>query len=214
MSFTNTNFLRPAIDHYLLNKVDDQDRKTHCFHPSSLTECPRVLYDLYVAESLESSGIDPRTKRIFDNGHGVHFRLQDYCKEVGILIDQNVNVSDDKYEICGEIDGLLEFCDELIVLDIKSINNKNFLNLYFPPESHVVQVNIYLYCLGLKYGILLYECKDNQELAEFGIEYDPKVLVPIFKKIRYVQDCVREKRIPPREIGYKCEWCKKDKDCA
>ena len=205
--------LTPILDYYLLTRVVNQDRKTHCFHPSSLSSCPRKLYESYLIEDYSLIKEEPRLARIFENGHGVHKRLQTNFRDAGLLIDEDVPISDDKFEICGEIDGLLKYWDELIVLDVKSINKKGFRNLFRPSESHIIQLNVYLYCLGLRYGILLYECKDDQEIAEYLVEYDPRVLLPIFRKIKYVQECLKSNTVPPRHDGYSCRWCEYDKTC-
>jgi hypothetical protein len=213
LSVKPIKFIKPIIDHYLSNRLDNVDRKTGCFHPSSLTKCSLLLYEEYLKESLASTYGDPRVKRIFDNGRHVHTRLQGYCKEIGILIDEDVPIHDDKYEICGEIDGLLKFWDELVVMDVKSINKANFQNLITPSLGYIIQLNVYLYCLGLKYGILFYECKDDQEMHEFLIEYNPSILIPIFKKIKYVQDCIKTKTIPVAEECDYCKWCDRKDTC-
>lgn len=206
-------FLKPMLNHYLSQRVDNVGRKTGCFHPSSLASCPRLLYESYLLSTHESSDSDPRVKRIFDNGRYVHQRIQNYYREIGVLIDEDVPISDEKYEICGEIDGLLKFWDELIVLDVKSINKNGFRNLYKPSYGYIVQLNVYMYCLGLRYGILLYECKDDQEVAEFLVEYNESILVPIFQKLKYVQKCIQLGQVPPRFEGYDCYWCSYNSSC-
>lgn len=207
------DFLKPVLDYHLSNRVDGVGRKTGCFHPSALSYCSRLLQEHYLAKSHESTDIDTRIKRVFDNGHSAHFRIQNYFKEIGILIDENVPISDDKYEICGEIDGLLKYWDELVILDVKTINKDRYRKLFCPSEEYIIQLNIYMYCLNLKYGILLYECKDDQEVSEFLVEYDVNVLAPVFKKIKYVKDCIQKGIIPPREDNHNCVWCKHKKTC-
>ena len=61
-------FIKPIIDYHLSNRVDNIDRKTGCFHPSSLTKCPILLYEDYLKDTLASSDGEPTLKRIFDNG--------------------------------------------------------------------------------------------------------------------------------------------------
>ena len=71
-----------AIDDFLTNKPKS-NRAIHCFHPSSLHENEDFLYQAYF--NGDSRKFEPRILRIFDNGHGVHERLQGYLKDIGIL---------------------------------------------------------------------------------------------------------------------------------
>jgi hypothetical protein len=205
-------FLTPILDHYLTVRTLNEKRKTHCFHPSTLSQCPQKLYESYLIDDYSTQQVDPVTSRIFENGHSVHKRLQRNFRDAGLLVDEDVSIHDDKYEICGEIDGLLKYWDELMVFDLKSVNKKKFMTMYKPEDSHVIQVNIYLYCLGLRYGFLFYECKDNQLTHEFLVEYDSDIVLPVFKKIKYVQQCLKDNIVPPCEGGYEgCRWCDQKK---
>jgi hypothetical protein len=53
-----------------------------------------------------------------------------------------------------------------------------------------------MFCLGIPRGCLLYECKDNQELKEFFIKQNEKILDPILEKIKYVQRCIEDGKEP------------------
>ena len=97
---------------------------------------------------------------------------------------------------------------EIVYYPIIIIECNYLFDLYI-----LIQLNIYMYCLNLKYGILLYECKDDQEISEFLVEYDVNVLAPVFKKIKYVKDCIQKGIIPPREDNHNCVWCKHKKTC-
>lgn len=194
----------------MTTRVLNQERKTGCFHPSSLSRCPKILYDSYLKESHVGTEDDARKARIFENGHSVHKRLQKNFRDSSLLIDEDVPIHDDKYEICGEIDGLLSFWGELIVLDIKSVNSRKFRSMYKPEDSHIIQVNVYMYCLGIKYGFLFYECKDDQQVHEYFLEYNPEVLLPVFKKIKFVQKCIQEETSPECKYDdkkFECRYC-------
>lgn len=82
--------------------------------------------------------------------------------------------------------------------------------MYKPDDSHIIQVNVYMYCLGIKYGFLFYECKDDQQVHEYFLKYDPNVLVPVFKKIKFVQNCIQEKIVPECKYSsqkFECQYC-------
>ena len=183
-----------TIDDYLQNRPRDV-RAKNCFHPSSLHKSPKELYHHYL-EGDTNQKFDSRILRIFDNGHAVHRRLQRYLLEIGILIQDEVPVENREYEIKGHTDGILKTDGLEGVLEIKSMNANQFYALYKPKPEHLIQVNIYMFCLGIPRACLLYECKDNQELKEFFVKQDPGILNPVLEKIRYVQMCIKTKKEP------------------
>jgi hypothetical protein len=177
------------IDEYLQARPRDE-RAIRCFHPSSLHKSPKELYWHYLQG--DANKFDSRTLRIFDNGHCVHGRLQRYLKEAGILLEDEVPVANEEYEIRGHTDGIIEFNGTTGILEIKSMNARNFYSAYEPKPEHLVQVNVYMFCTGIPRACLLYECKDDQQLKEFFVKQDPAVLDPVLEKIRSVQECIKK----------------------
>lgn len=188
-----------SIDEYLQHRPKDK-RPKHCFHPSSLHKSPKELYHHY-REGDNNQEFDSRILRIFDNGHDVHARIQKYLKDIGLLKHTEVSVENAEYEIKGHSDGILEIDGVEGVLEIKSMNSNQFYSCYEPKPEHLIQINIYMFCLGISNGCLLYECKNNQELKEFYIKQDSKILDPILAKIKYVQDCLKKARKPEVELS-------------
>ncbi len=182
------------IDEYLKGRPRDK-RPIRCFHPSSLHKSPRELYWHYLLGDT-GQDVEPRVLRIFDNGHGVHTRLQAYLKETGVLRRSEVPVENRDYEIKGHTDGIIRVNGVDAVLEIKSMNSNRFYSCYEPKPDHLIQVNIYMFCLGIPRGCILCECKDNQELKEFYVRQSPEVLTPMLEKIRFVQACVRAGKEP------------------
>jgi hypothetical protein len=181
--------INKAIDTYLETTPRDE-RPIRCFHPSSLHRPPRELYWHYLKGDVQEFG--PRTLRIFDNGHHVHERLQAYLKEAGILLESEVPVASEEYEIRGHTDGIIKINGMEGILEIKSMNARNFHSAYEPKTDHLVQVNVYMFCTSIPRACLLYECKDDQRLKEFFVKQDPAVLNPVLEKIRCVQECLRK----------------------
>jgi len=184
-----------AIDSFLENRPKD-DRPKHCFHPSSLHKSIDELYRHYL-NGDNSKKFEPRVLRIFDNGHGVHNRLQGYLKEIGILKQAEIPVENAEYEIKGHADGIIDINGVSGVLEIKSMNTNQFYSAYDPKPEHLIQINVYMFCLQTPRGCLLYECKDNQKLKKFYVKMDSSVLNPVLAKIKQVQEKIRAKE---REI--------------
>jgi hypothetical protein len=185
-----------TIDSYLQTRPRD-DRPKRCFHPSSLHLSAFELYHRY----LEGDGnrqFDSRTLRIFDNGHAVHSRLQGYLTEIGVLKQAEVPVENEEYEIRGHADGIIDINGASGVLEIKSMNSNQFYSAFEPKEDHLIQVNVYMFCLDIPRACLLYECKDNQEVKEFYVKQDISVLKPILEKIKFVQECLRNEAEPAK----------------
>lgn len=179
-----------TIDQFL-NRRPKEDRPKRCFHPSSLHKSVEELYRLYV-EGDNSETFEPRILRVFDNGHGVHKRLQEYLSRAGVLIEPEIPVRNEEYEILGHADGIVEVKGKRGVLEIKSMNASTFHSTYEAKPEHLVQINIYMFCLSQSRGVLLYECKDDQRLKEFYVKEDPAILNPVLEKIRFVQECIRK----------------------
>lgn len=183
-----------AIDNYLQTRPRD-DRPKRCFHPSSLHLSAHDLYHHYL-EGDENRQFDSRILRIFDNGHTVHRRLQGYLTDAGILKQVEVPVENEEYEIRGHADGIIAINGTSGVLEIKSMNSNQFYRVYEPKEDHLIQVNVYMFCLDIPRACLLYECKDNQELKEFYVKRDMSILNPILEKIKFVQECLKTEAEP------------------
>lgn len=179
-----------AIDDYLQNRPQD-GRPKHCFHPSSLHLSAHELYHRYI-EGDTNGQFDSRVLRIFDNGHDVHRRLQRYLTDIGILKQAEVPVENEEYEIRGHADGIIGVNSLIGVLEIKSMNSNQFYSAFEPKDDHLIQANVYMFCLNIPRACLLYECKDNQEMKEFYVKQEMSILNPILEKIKYIQECLRK----------------------
>ncbi len=176
------------IDEYLKSRARDP-RAKRCFHPSSLHRSEKELYRMFF--NGDQQEFAPRVLRIFDNGHYVHQRIQTYLAKMGVLKQAEIPVFNREYDIQGTADGVIKIAGGKGVLEIKSINQNQFYSLHEPKPDHLVQINVYMFCLGIPTGCLLYECKNDQKLKAFFVRQDRDVLDPVLEKIKYVQDCIR-----------------------
>jgi len=175
------------IDKHLRRRKKDI-RKTHIFHVSSIHKRSKELYYEYL--NIKKCEYGTRIMRIFDNGKDVHKRIQGYLGKN--ITDIEKKVQNKEYGIEGHIDGI---CKGKII-EIKSINKKQFYDLTEPLIDHLIQINMYMFCTKIKEGIILYECKDNQELKEFQVKKDKKIIREMLRKIKYVQGCIKRKQTP------------------
>lgn len=165
------------LDMYLLSlNSKDNDRATNVNSPSQASVCNRANY--YARMGYQNDGsIEPRTRRIFDNGTKTHERLQEYLLDEGILISDEVPCINPQYNIQGHTDGFLNLgtittetilvpkgcCraklpvkkyTEIGILEIKSINSNGFSQLKDAKPEHKQQAMIYLYCAETRRNLL------------------------------------------------------------
>lgn len=149
------NLLIPAIESVLNHHKSGEDRKHGWNSPSSIGNCLRQSFFSRVGTPPDFVSNDPRLQRIFDNGTGVHIRLQDYLKKDGVLLLDEAPVVNEAYQILGTTDGLLIDGDRLAVLEIKSIYSLGFNALKDAKPEHKLQAGIYLFCLNEMRKLLL-----------------------------------------------------------
>lgn len=142
----NEGIVVAPLNRFLFQSANKpNDRAVNVNAPSQAGKCSRANY--YMRKQYESDGsIDPRTQRIFDNGSGVHERLQSYLLEMELLHMDEVPLINDAYNIQGHTDGFLNLGDEVAILEIKSINDNQFGQLRDAKEEHKKQGLIYLFC--------------------------------------------------------------------
>lgn len=179
------------IDRYLFNMDESEKQRIQVkmggprsqgvFHPSELCKedaCKRSMaYELYSAP--RSRKIDARLKRIFDNGHFVHARLQwiigEALKKEGGQFSPEIKLPPGVDRVAGTTDGGLVLGGWPYLLEIKSMNKKNYMELGAKPwDEHYDQLNIYMHLSGVRAAFVLVECKDNQDLREYFVRYDVK----------------------------------------
>jgi hypothetical protein len=147
---------------------------------------------------------------------------------------QEVPVFGKEY-IEGSGDGWLDLPQGHFFLEIKSIGTgtvranggridpggleKTFSGINAPYTPHVRQVMFYLWLLWLMYregelpqkpptkALILYECKSDQAVKEFVVDYDEDWLEPVFDKLEQFDP---DTRIPPPCSSGKpeCKQCK------
>lgn len=162
-SMKKEGYITAPLDVWLFQNSNsrDNDRALDVNAPSAAGGCLRENY--YRRKGYTSDGvIKPRSQRILDNGTHVHLRLQEYLKEMGLLIMDEVPVVNGTYNIQGHTDGYLNLGDEIAILEIKSINDSGFKSLKQAKEEHKKQGLIYLFCAEERRKVL----KDYYKTAE------------------------------------------------
>jgi len=114
----------------------------------------------------------------------------------------------------GHIDALILWpTGDHVILDYKSANRRIFSQIGNKPKpEHFFQIQCYLYLSGLKYGKLIYECKDDQSVKEIDIERDDVVIDQIINDARLLKEIVTNRKsngkygLPPRSTSLNPEY--------
>lgn len=134
------------LDKYLTTLANKpNDRAINVNAPSCAGRCNRENYYSRMCTERDG-GVDPRLLRIFNNGDGVHERLQNYLSDMGLLIMDEVPLINDDLKIQGHTDGFLDLEEEIAILEIKSINDRGFTSLKDAKEEHKMQGLVYIFC--------------------------------------------------------------------
>lgn len=202
-----------VIDKVLLaENRKDRGRRRGVFHPSELgnVSCDRALaYELLRAPKAREE-ISPRLRRIFNNGTYLEYRLDNYFKRYGQMdlfftYKQDVPVEIPEFYVSGEADAL--FC-QMVVGEFKSINKNGFTGLSKPKPAHRMQINTYMWGLGFKNGVVLYECKDNQSLKAFDVRLNAPMRDATALRCRSILDTVRRGDLPAQITAEReCRVC-------
>lgn len=163
------SYIIKPLDEYLLSlNSKDEDRRWDINSPSSAGRCPRGIVYSRLGKEADANAVQPRVRRIFDNGTHTHERLQKYMLDCGVLLMDEVPVWNDSLQIQGHTDGLLDLKKgEGGILEIKSINSQSFNKLIDAKDEHKLQAQVYLYCLEKRRKYLKRRFKDEKALEKY-----------------------------------------------
>lgn len=119
-------------------------------------------------------------------------------------------------------DAILEYASHQIVVEIKGYKQETFEKLDEqgdPPKAAWDQCNVYCHILGLKYGLILVENKNTQEMKTWVIKHNAEQARPYTDRLYDVKGAVTVARntgnLPARKCGTpgdrqaaKCSVCK------
>ena len=217
---TKTRSRTSNQDKWLLKMFEDtlgyqqNSSRVGVFYPSMLgNECDRYLY-LAFRGKLPQQEIASTTQRIFDTGSSLEDRMTKYFEQMGILKGREIVVKSDAPPISGRADFLLTHEEhQEIVLELKSINDKGFKNLYSKPKpEHALQLQIYLQLLDKAYGIVLYENKNDQKLKAFKVKRSPKEWNALVTRCNQIQNAIAIPESCTGAVWCACRKYKEDED--
>ncbi|MCX6764401.1 MAG: Dna2/Cas4 domain-containing protein [Candidatus Nealsonbacteria bacterium] len=198
--------LKEIIDKFYLD--GQRDKEQNHFYVTDAGKCSRSIF--FKFKNAPRKEMEANILRLFDHGDAIHKLIM---KSLVSTRDIHVVASEvtipPQEIISGRADAILSDGKELYVLDIKSMNSMIFRTLENPKEENVNQIQLYLHYFKIPKGILLYVNKDNQELKEFFVYYDKKLVEPILKTLANLKEKIDLNIIPARISSYPDSWqCK------
>lgn len=210
------NMIEKIQSGYLVGR-ESRHRVKKSFSPSTLVygngKCPRYWY--YAFEGAEfSDDADAYAVANMTNGTMSHERLQKAMKDSGILMDDEVKVISEDPPIFGFADGILDWNDEILVCEIKTMREESFSyrkTSNKAPSYHLEQIIIYMKILKLAKGVLIYESKNSHELHIIEVDVTDdyiKWVDTAFEWMREVRKTWEEKVLPMKPYRSNSKVCK------
>jgi len=197
----NYNMLKELIDQFYLDQ--QKDRQQHHFYITDAGKCPRAIF--FKFKNAPRAKMDARVLRIYEHGEYLHRNILNILIRLGLVVAAEINIPN-KELVSGRADAILSINNELYVLDIKSINSMLFRNLTAPKEENVYQIQLYLHFFNIKKGILLYIDKDQQEIKEFSVEYDPELCQRLLQEFERLKEKIDADIVPSALDDYPQNW--------
>jgi len=217
--------LLAPVERMLLEQNQTSDRDKLHLHPSEICKkdwCPRSSWYRIMGYPEPPEKLTFQKLLVFAEGHNIHGKWQAWLMDAGVLKQVEVPIFNKEHRIMGHADGVIKDKHGEAVLEIKSVGvgtvrfedyglfapyskkeitlEQLWASIKHPFDSHVRQLQLYMYCLGIHQGVILYEWKATQEVKEFSVEYQPDLIAPILASCMAVQSALDEEMPPSRPL--------------
>jgi len=205
--------LKELIDKFYLDQQRDKEQTR--FYISDIGKCFRTVF--FKFKNAPREKMDARMLRVYERGEYLHRNIFNILYRLKIGITTEVSIPTQEL-VAGRADAIICISNENYVLDIKSINSMIFKNLNQPKEENTQQLQLYLHYFNIKKGILLYIDKDQQNIKEFIIDYDPAFVQSLLNNLKDLKSKIDSNIIPDRLLDYpqnwQCQYCQFKEICA
>lgn len=237
--------LIPAAERVLLgqNEAKTAKRDKLHLHPSEICKkdwCPRQSYYRIIGLPEPDESFTFQRLNVFAEGDNIHGKWQAWLMDAGVLEAIEVPVIDKEHRIMGHADGVINDKKGRAVLEIKSVGvgtirfedygmfapysrkemtiDELWSGIKHPFDSHIRQIQLYMHCLSIEDGVILYEWKPTQDVKEFSVKFQPELVAPILASCLSVQRSLEEELPPSQPIWLspdhrKCKSCPFKAEC-
>ncbi len=216
--------LAKLIDKFYLDREREKREKRKervRFYISEVGKCPRAIFFRFKQAPAEE--IEPERLRVFEEGEIIQQRILRHLFSLGLVRATEIPIPSQEI-ISGRADAIVSFTDERTlkesqieipkeiefgtpyVLEIKSISGRMNFEKMEPLEQHIKQLQLYLHFFKIKNGILLYLNKDTQEMKEFWVDYDEKMVASLLEWFEALKKKIEQNTIPKRLPDWPKNW--------
>lgn len=158
--------------------------------------------------------------KVFGNNELI--KKPDFCKDCDgkDFSYHEVTLLNKEHGIGGHPDGIVEIDGERVLLEFKTCNDAVYTSLSFkgPSKGYIMQMNIYMWLLGLTKGFIVYINKNNSEMREFVINKDEVLIYEVLKMAKSIKDGINDNVLPDRTVcdsidSYRAKSCPVKKIC-
>ncbi|KKP32890.1 MAG: hypothetical protein A2312_03170 [Candidatus Staskawiczbacteria bacterium RIFOXYB2_FULL_32_9] len=204
--------LKELIDKFYTENQKNKEQTR--FYITDAGKCPRAVF--FKLKNVQREGLNARILRIFEHGEHIHRNIFNILYRLRVGVTTEIPIPAQEI-ISGRADAILCIDKENYVLDIKSINSMVFRTLLEPKQDNVFQIQLYMHYFNIKKGILLYIDKDQQEMKEFTLDYDQKMVESLLVDLHSLKDKVEKDIMPERLADYpknwQCQYCQFKQTC-
>ena len=207
------------IDKYLHREV--RPRTDGRYYPSEIGSCIRKVWYGYKKPKERPNDVI----KIFQMGNMIHDFIADVLKseknpEIELLKSEvpfRENIED--FMIAGRLDDVLMIKESgrTVLVEVKSTKMVSMAKE--PQESHLMQLQIYLHFLKLRYGMIVYVEKNTLQTKWFNVEYDAQKAEDAIKRFKRLHLAVKNDEIPEPEAKmtpgkeWECGYCDWKEEC-
>lgn len=203
--------IKKLIDNFYLNR--QEERESDHIYISDAGKCSRAVY--FRIKGFAKKAMDARILRLLDHGGYTHLRIMGVLFSLGIVRASEIEIPS-KEIVSGRADAIVSLNNHLYVVEIKSINKVAFNKLEEPNPDHLKQLQLYLHYFNLEEGIIIYECKDTQDIKEFTVSYNKEYVDKMLEDFKELRKKINSNIVPaiPRDIEkWRCDYCPYAEEC-
>lgn len=210
--------LSAAIDAYHA-KLDDGESRDYIGASSIGSDCLRQIW--YEFKGFKGGDVEPRLRRTWAIGKHLERLVIEWLGNAGVgtVVTRRAFTAINAPYFQGHIDAVVTFKTTSAILEIKTAKDSSFNQfvkdglLKWMPKYYA-QVQAYMGMSGINSAYILVLNKDNSDLFDEKVSFDPVFYEKLREKAKMVYDAQSE---PPRISGspvwYQCKMCKFRKVC-
>lgn len=235
--------LGPLLDQLTLDQENARRRPSNSFHASSIETCGRQQWYAIKGYQQDPSMDHADWKRTAEAGNLLHEAYQAHMLETGLVIptdelfahtgwtrdqypdwqreklpDQAVEVPlpPNPYQIGGRIDVVIRFKGVLMIVDIKTMKQKDYDAMPSSPKmkKYTAQLQVYMNMTGIEHSVVFCANRNDSTHKEYLVPHDKVWCEEQFRRIGGLKAMLDEGILPPPEPSWGCNFCAFSSLCA